>query len=141
MPGGRPNIFKTPEDLENAALAYFTWCNDTPWIKTDVIRSGDRAGELLSIPTQRPYTIIAMCHHIGIDVKTFYNYEKNPEFFHITTHIVNKIRNQKYEGAAVGAFNANIIARDLGLTDNQNVTIHTEQPLFKPLKIKDENPS
>jgi hypothetical protein len=40
------------------------------------------------------------------------------------------IFNQKFSGAAVGAFNANIIARELGLADNQKVEVVKEQPLF-----------
>ena len=37
---------------------------------------------------------------------------------------------QKFEGAASGAFNANIIARDLGLTDKSELKVTEEQPLF-----------
>jgi hypothetical protein len=37
---------------------------------------------------------------------------------------------QKFEGAAVGAFNSNIIARDLGLIDRTELKVTEEQPLF-----------
>jgi hypothetical protein len=37
---------------------------------------------------------------------------------------------QKFEGAASGAFNANIIARDLGLADKTEMKVTEEQPLF-----------
>ena len=33
---------------------------------------------------------------------------------------------QKFAGAAVGLFNANIIARDLGLADKQDITTNGE---------------
>ena len=39
------------------------------------------------------------------------------EFSSVITRIRETIYQQKFEGAAVGAFNANIIARDLGLAD------------------------
>lgn len=124
---GRPPIFNEPEELEKVALEYFKWADSNPWVKTDAIRGGERAGELVYIPTQRPYTLIALCHHIGMNVDTWYEYEKKTGFSEITTWVREKIRNQKMEGATVGAFNSNIIARELGLRDNvnndQNVTV------------------
>lgn len=39
----------------------------------------------------------------------------------VTTYVEEIIRTQKFEGAAVGAFNANIIARDLGLSDKKEI--------------------
>ena len=41
----------------------------------------------------------------------------------IITRIREAIYQQKFEGASVGAFNANIIARDLGLADKQDVKV------------------
>lgn len=134
MSAGRPLKFATSEEIKKEADKYFKWADDNPWIKFEPIRSGDRVGELIDIPTQRPYTIIAMCHYMDINKDTWYEYEKRSEFTDITTRIHDKIRNQKYEGAVVGAFNANIIARDLGLTDMHDHTIHSEQPLYPPLK-------
>ncbi len=119
--GGRPLIFKSPEDLESVCEEYFDWCDDNPWYRSEAIKSGDRAGEIIKIPTQRPYTLIAMCQHININPDTWYEYEKRDGFSEITTRIHDKIRNQKFEGAAVGAFNANIIARDLGLSDKKEL--------------------
>jgi hypothetical protein len=40
-------------------------------------------------------------------------------FSWIITRIEEIIRTLKYEGAVVGAFNANIISRDLGLADKK----------------------
>ena len=40
----------------------------------------------------------------------------------ITAQIKQIIRTQKFEGASAGFLNANIIARDLGLTDKQEIT-------------------
>lgn len=134
MPAGRPPLFKTPEELEKVANDYFKWADENPWIKKDAIRGGERAGEIISIPIQRPYTLIAMCHHIGINTDTWYLYEKREEFIAITTQVHNTIRNQKLEGATVGIYNSNIIARELGLSDKQEHTVHTEQPMFTPIK-------
>lgn len=113
---GRETEF-TPETIWEEAQAYFDWCDQNPWIKTDFVRGGELAGKTVELPTQRPYTIQGFCVFAGISVKTFAAYEKRDDFFPIITHIKEIIYTQKFEGAAVGAFNANIIARDLGLTD------------------------
>lgn len=49
----------------------------------------------------------------------------------VTTRIDEIIYKQKFEGAAVGAFNANIIARDLGLADKKDVDIKTKDNIPK----------
>lgn len=138
--GGRPRIFSSPKEMLEACLEYFEWADENPWIKNELIRGGDRAGQIMPVPTERPYTLIAMCHHIGIHEETFREYEKRIEFFGVTTYVRQKIYNQKYEGAAVGAFNANIIARDLGLKDSKDVTSDNKPiamgPIILPLLIE-----
>jgi hypothetical protein len=119
----KPKIFETPEDLWSSACSYFEWCDENPWIKKDFIKSGDMAGKIVDIEIQRPYTLEGMCNFLNISLQTFYNYESKEEYktyFEIATRIRKIIYNQKFEGAAVGAFNANIIARDLGLADKQD---------------------
>jgi len=116
---GRNPIFAYADELKEACDKYFEWADNNPWIKNDVVRGGDNAGMLLQTPTQRPYTLIAMCHHIGIDVKTWYEYEKLDGFTQICTYMREKIDNQQLEGAMIGAFNASITARRLGLSDKK----------------------
>lgn len=54
-------------------------------------------------------------------------HEKNDEdFLHVIARVEETIETQQFEGACVGAFNANIIARKLGLSDKQEVD-HTTQ--------------
>ncbi len=47
---------------------------------------------------------------------------KHPGFLEVIARIENIMYAQKFEGAAVGAFNGNIIARDLGLKEQTDVT-------------------
>lgn len=107
----------TPDGLWAKAQEYFDWCVEHPWQKNEAVKSGDNAGMIISIPTATPFTLKGLCLFAGIDFKTFENYSKNEEFIHITTRIRDICYTQKFEGAAVGAFNPNIIARDLGLVD------------------------
>ena len=117
--------FKSPQELWDKACEYFKWCDDNPLIIVDAAKGGDRFGEHVTIPTSRPYTIHKLCLYLGISMDTFSNYEKAEgyeAYFGVTHAIKDIIYSQKFEGAAVGLFNANIIARDLGLTDKQEIT-------------------
>lgn len=118
---GRPKEYQ-PEELWIKAQEYFEWCEETPWYKNEAIKGGDNAGMIIKIPTAKPFTLKGLCLFAGIDFKTFENYSKNQDFVHITTRIREICYTQKFEGATVGAFNANIIARDLGLSENLNQT-------------------
>jgi hypothetical protein len=125
---GRDTAY-TPETLEKTALEYFQWVRDNPWIKLEPIRSGDKAGELIEVPTERPMTKTGFCIFAGISRDTFNNYCSNKEnykdFFDISTRICEVIRNNKFEGAVVKAFDGSIIARDLGLADKKEIAANT----------------
>lgn len=120
---GRHKIFSSPEDFWLAATKYFEWCDDNPWCKVEAAKAGDHFGELVEIPTQRPYTLSGLCIHMGITYETFKNYcygEAHKDFWETGKTIKSIIYTQKFEGAAVGAFNANIISRDLGLSEKSD---------------------
>lgn len=116
---GRELEYKTPEELQPGVLGYFEWCDKNPWYKNEAIKSGERVGEIVQIPTARPYTIGGLAIYLGISIKTWKLYCQREDFIPITTYAEETCRTQKFEGAAVGVFNANIIARDLGLSDKQ----------------------
>ena len=48
----------------------------------------------------------------------------------VITRIRETAYNQKFTGAAADLLNANIIARDLGLSDKKEMNVNAEQPLF-----------
>lgn len=124
---GRDKLFETADLLWQAACEYFQWCDENPWFKNEAVKAGDHFGEHVQVPIARPYTLQGMC--IYLDCNTAYlrqfkaSLGKEPsDFSTIISKIEEIIYTQKFEGAAVGAFNANIIARDLGLTDKKDVT-------------------
>lgn len=122
----RTNIL-LPEDLKKLSIEYFEWCDEHPIKKMDF--KGKDATKV-HYELARPYTIQGLCIYCNIASKTFYNYEVQDEYIQIVTHIRQIIYSQKFEGAAVGIFNPNIIARDLGLVEKKELDIKTEQPLF-----------
>jgi len=93
------------------------------------------AGTLINVPTQTPMSIGSFCLFSDIDENTFQRYEKEEgyeDFWAITKAIKAIIESQQFEGATVGAFNPNIIARKLGLADK------TEQKLIANINLSDQ---
>lgn len=107
----------TPKTLLQKAYEYFEHCDNNPWYKNEAIKSGEKTGTIIEVPTQRPYTETAFFVFAGIDVKTFKNYESENDFLPVVTHIRDIIRANQIEGSMVGAYNATIVARVCGLVD------------------------
>lgn len=120
---GREKLFASPELMWEAATEYFLWCDRYPWRKNEPIKSGEGAGKMIKVPTVRPYTMSGLCVYLGVNQGYFYDFKKtcSEGFSDIITRIEGIIETQQFEGAAVGAFNANIIARKLGLTDKREI--------------------
>jgi len=114
----------TPEELWEEALGYFEWISNSVWNKKEAIKSGDMAGKLVDIPTTTPMSLKGFCLFADLNFQTFLNYEKdenNKGFIDITTRIRSIIESNQFEGATVGAYNPNIIARVLGLVDKKEI--------------------
>lgn len=123
---GRDKIFETPDVMWKSACEYFEDCIANPWYKTEAIKSGDRAGEIINIPVPVPFTIQRLCLFLGVNSHYFSQFKKSlkeknddvsQDFSSIITRIEEIIDTQKFEGAAVGIFNSNIVARSLGLSE------------------------
>lgn len=129
---GREKLFATPDLLLQACEEYFNWVDAHPWYKVEAIKGGDSVGQLIKIPTARPYTIQGLCRYLDCNSVWFNQFEtslvdkideESKGFSKIITHVREIIYQQKFEGAAVGSFNGNIIARDLGLREASNVDL------------------
>lgn len=142
---GRDKLFKTPQILWEAACEYFKWVDDNPIMVWEQRRMGFRKGpgrkpdRLQAIPMQRPYTMGAFCIFIDVGPRYFWEFEatnqrvindetSTPEakelakgFSTVIDAIVNATKEQKFSGASVGIFNAQLIARDLGLIDRKEM--------------------
>lgn len=118
---GCDKLFTTPELLWEAACEYFAWCEDHPLISVEY-----NGGKRVRVPKMRAFTIEGLCLYLDCNTKYLANFENNlPEhekdFRYICTRIRETIYQQKFQGAAAGFLNANIIARSLGLSDKQDV--------------------
>lgn len=140
---GRDALFCSSDLIWEAACEYFQWSDENPWIKYEAIKSGDMAGQLVSIPTARPYTMHGLCSYLGVNTAYFREFkerltENDKDFSTVITRVEETIYQQKFEGAAVNALNANIISRDLGLIDAKDLTSKGEKLEHSPSVVKVE---
>lgn len=136
---GRPGIFKTADDLREAIESYFQWNEDNPLYE-------DNVSFYQGVPTHeklekvRALTIEGLCLHIGINRQTWANWrndsEKPDDFIGVIDWAENVMRYQKFTNAAAGLLNANIISRDLGLADKQDMTSSDGSMSQKPTTIQ-----
>lgn len=115
---GRDKIFSTPEILWEAACEYFESTDKRKWFKTEF--NGKDAIEC-HVPTETPYTLTGLYIFLDTNAETWRKYRERKDFVEVVTRVEAIIYTQKFEGASVGAFNASIIARDLGLADKKEV--------------------
>ncbi len=133
---GQPPAY-TPAALWDKACEYFAWCEANPWYRHDVVKvAGKNFGKQVKTSVGRPYTVSGFCIFAGISEQTFMNYTQGigyAEYFGYCDQIRQIIRNQKFEGASIGAFNANLIARDLGITEKVDTNLANKDD--KPLQV------
>lgn len=126
---GRDKLFKSPELLWDAACDYFKWCEDNPFQEELAFHS---QGVITkdSISKMRPFTMEGLCHYLDCN-KVYFNHfktdlegkedDESKGFSNVVTRIREVVYRQKFEGAASGFLNPNIIARDLGLIDKKEL--------------------
>ena len=120
---GRDKLFETPELLWQAACEYFEHTDQRKWIKKDWV---GKDALPVNRETETPYTISGLCLYLDCG-KNFWEQFKganHKDFSGIVTRIEQIIYTQKFEGASVGAFNANIIARELGLKEASDINLN-----------------
>lgn len=122
---GRDLIFSAPTVLWEACCEYFEKTDQRKWIKKDWV--GKDAFEV-ERKTDTPYTLSGLYVFLDIDRTTWELYREREDFIPIITRVEQIIYTQKFEGAAVGAYNANIIARDLGLADKKELAGSVNMP-------------
>lgn len=122
---GRDKLFETPQLLWKAACDYFQWCEDNPLYETKgfafqgIVTKED-------FPKMRAMTLSGLCFYLHCNEAYFRTFKKQlpegeEEFNTVIKEIETVIYNQKFQGAAADLLNANIIARDLGLTDKSSI--------------------
>lgn len=144
---GRDKLFSKPEILWEEACKYFEWCDENPLLSVEQSRGGKTKKDtevskdgikevdtgLIELPNIRAYTWEGLELFLDIESLRFYKTnESYKDFLQVITRIGKIIYTQKFTGAASGFFNANIIARDLGLSDKHENHVTGNIEVNKP---------
>lgn len=136
---GRPRKLKSPTELWVKACEYFEWIDNNPIEKNDF---KGKDNEEVTYKLAKPYTLHGLCLFLNIDPDTWNDYKKKRKEFSGVIRVCEQIiRTQKFEGAAAGIFQHNIIARDLGLVDKTDQTSKGKaiRPIIKFVNTKGNN--
>ncbi len=96
------------EQLFLKSQEYIDYVLNSPLTENDF--RGKDANEV-TLQKMRSMHEKGLCHHLGISTETLNNWMKDPQYFGVITQIKQLIYVYKFEGAAAGMLNANIIAR------------------------------
>lgn len=128
-PAGTKNI-ESPERLWEYFKAYVQHERDNPMVRTDYV---GKDGEEKKTRLETPITfegfecyladqgVIQNLSHYSADTDNAYS-----DYRTIITRIRNNCFVHNFKGAAVGLFNANLIARKLGISDKQDQTVEVK---------------
>jgi len=130
---GNKKYIESPDKLKELFEEYVKHEAMSPMFKVEYV---GKEGERVNTPLQVPITFEGFECYLadrGI-IQDLGDYASNKdnnysEFSTIITHIRRHCFVQNFKGASVGLFNANIIAKKLGLIEKSQTTI-IEQPLF-----------
>lgn len=130
----RPPFFESPQELAEVAQRYFQWATDNPIMESGIYGKDPVEMEL---PKMRAFTVQGLCNFANMSTTTWYNLRRNKAYIDIISRIESIMYQQKFEGAACGQLNPNIIARDLGLVDKKMTEVTNAQKVV--LYVPDNN--
>ena len=143
---GRDRVFETPEILWEAACEYFKACEDNPLYETDY--KGQHAMEV-QIPKMRAFSMKRLCLFLHVNTQYFNEFKRNLStlpielqsgFSGVIATIEETVYSQKFEGAAAGFLNANIISRELGLQDHLVADVNDNRKRIDELYPREVDP-
>lgn len=123
------NFFKpkkyTPNQIKKKFIAYLEENETKTMSRVEAIKSGDKAGTTMEVKLRVPLTKKGFAMFLGITYQSYINYgteESYKEYFDIIKKINAFIENEQLQGASLGLYNSNIIARLQGLKEQTDVT-------------------
>ena len=118
---GRDKIYPTPGDLWKACCEYFEYVEDNP-LKEQRAFSTKKGIRKTKLNKRRAMTLAGLRVRLGLSESGYTEYKKRKEYQWVTNAAADIMYSQKFEGAAAGMLNPNIIARDLGLADKKELS-------------------
>ena len=130
----RPFKFKHPDEVWKLYQNYLIHLKKNPMHRNELIKSGDRAGDVISVEVPVPPNIWGFCLFADIDRVTYYDYlggnseNLDKELINIFTRVDDDIKQKQITGATVNLYNQAIVARLNGLTESIKVeNVNPEQ--------------
>lgn len=122
---GPSKKYKNPDDLWADACKYFEWVEENPLWEHKVTQY-QGVPVSMEVPKLRAMTILGLCNFLGIGRRIWNYWQDDEDLKDIVEKIEGIIYEQKFAGAAADLFNANIIAREIGLAEKSSQEItHT----------------
>jgi len=147
---GRPLKIESPELLWDLFEEYIDHTDANPWIKKQLITSGDLAGVIMNIPHSVPYSWSSFGVYVANagyctrldEYKSARKGNSYEAFSEVVARISEVMYSQKFNGAAVGAFNQSIISADLGLiqrtiTEVKDITDDIDYDSLSPAALEE----
>jgi hypothetical protein len=128
---GRDKLFESPKLLWESACEYFEWCDNNPLKEMKVFHTNGLVTKT-DVTKMRAYTIDGFLLYVKASdsyLRAFKSSHKDKtdkeskDFLTVIREIEKTIYIQKFTGAAADLLNPNIIARDLGLSDKQDINM------------------
>lgn len=123
--------FTEPNQIWELYKSYLVDLKNQSLYRPELIKSGERAGEVIQVEITVPPTILGFCIFAEIDKQTYYNYISgnseniDTKLIDIFTCVDDDIKNKQITGATVNMYNGNIVARLNGLNETVNVNADT----------------
>ena len=136
---GRTPIWQEPEELWEAYAIYSAWCEATPVITMEAVKSGNMAGTLYEVPKKHLQSEGEFCMFLGANPGYLSNrrstYAENLKEFDLTIcadfiAVIDRIREaiaqDLDQGATVGQFDANYVRALRGIKTQMDYTSNGE---------------
>lgn len=129
---GRDRIFESADNLLQKINEYFEEVEERTIDKPEMLKSGDLAGTQVTLRVDDFPTKEELATFLGFAKwESLKNYkEYGLDFLEVITWAETVMYNWKFKMTSIGVLNANIIARDLGLADKQDLTTNGESISF-----------
>lgn len=143
MGAGRPNTFNKPQEIYKYFLDYKQYNIDNPTITKHYNVKTDSTGEVEHTPplTMKGFNVYLYTRDICKNIYDYVNNAQNryTKFTSIIRVIKDEMFVQKFAGASVGEYQHNIIARETGLVDKQEMEVkEVPMSLEDQIKRRDE---
>ena len=126
---GRNPIFTNSEDLVKLAFDYFESCDmDQSWNSKKTVDYEEKSNTETK-EVRRPYSRSGFMLFLGVSENWMREFKKtcSNDFLEVISLIEMTIDTQQLEGAMVGAFNSNLVARLQGIKDHSDVTTNGKE--------------